>query len=108
MPTKSREHEWGVFRAHVRWPTSEEADQDRSTTIRRGSGKTRSRCRRDAVAAAISLRIRRFAGRLAKPFAGEKRPALVPCESFGIRPAPYDALFVPRQRVLTGERPFSE
>ncbi|MBO8163192.1 MAG: hypothetical protein H0Z34_05625 [Brevibacillus sp.] len=77
MPDQQRqrvEHEWGVFRAHVRCPTSEDAVQDRFTTIRRGSGKTTSRCRRDAVAAAISLRIRRFAGRLAKPFAGEKPP----------------------------------
>ncbi|MBO8164355.1 MAG: hypothetical protein H0Z34_11640 [Brevibacillus sp.] len=40
LQTKCREYEWGVFRAHVRWPTSEEAVQDRSTTIRRGSGKT--------------------------------------------------------------------
>ncbi|MBO8164757.1 MAG: hypothetical protein H0Z34_13730 [Brevibacillus sp.] len=71
------------FRAHLRWPTSEEAVQDRSTTIRRGSVKTRSRFRRDAAAAAFSLRMRRFAGRLAKPFAGEKRPALAmaPCSS---------------------------
>ncbi|MBO8163299.1 MAG: hypothetical protein H0Z34_06215 [Brevibacillus sp.] len=68
---------WGVFRARFRWPTCEEAAEDRFTTIRRGSVKTLSRCRRDAVAAAISLRIRRFAGRLAKPLAGEKPPALV-------------------------------
>ncbi|MBO8165118.1 MAG: hypothetical protein H0Z34_15655 [Brevibacillus sp.] len=33
----------GVFRAHFRWPTSEEAVQDRFTTIRRGSVKTMSR-----------------------------------------------------------------
>ncbi|MBO8164728.1 MAG: hypothetical protein H0Z34_13585 [Brevibacillus sp.] len=99
MKTTYREHEWGVFRAHIRWPTSEDAVQDRFTTIRRGSGKTRSRFRRDAAAAVNSLRIRRFAGRLAKPFAGEKRPALVPSENFETRPAPYDALFVPRQRV---------
>ncbi|MBO8163391.1 MAG: hypothetical protein H0Z34_06680 [Brevibacillus sp.] len=65
---------WAFFRAHLRWPTSEEAIQDRLTTIRRGSVKTMSRCRRDAFAAAISLRMRRFAGRLAKPFAGEKPP----------------------------------
>ncbi|MBO8165064.1 MAG: hypothetical protein H0Z34_15370 [Brevibacillus sp.] len=72
----------GRFCAYLRWPTREEAAQDRSTTIRRGSGKTMSRCRRDAVAAAISLRIRRFAGRLAKPFAGENRPHSFPCESY--------------------------
>ncbi|MBO8162276.1 MAG: hypothetical protein H0Z34_00990 [Brevibacillus sp.] len=39
-----REHEWGVFRARFRWPTSDEAVQDRSTTIRGGSVKTMSRC----------------------------------------------------------------
>ncbi|MBO8164169.1 MAG: hypothetical protein H0Z34_10675 [Brevibacillus sp.] len=78
MQTTCRECEWGVFRAHFRWPIGAEAVQDRFTTIRRGSGKTKTRCRRDAVAAAISLRIRCFAGRLAKPFAGEKPPALVP------------------------------
>ncbi|MBO8164834.1 MAG: hypothetical protein H0Z34_14130 [Brevibacillus sp.] len=66
-----------VFRAHLRWPTSEEAAHDRFTTIRWGSVKTMSRCRGEAAAAANSLRIRRFAGRLAKPFAGEKPPALV-------------------------------
>ncbi|MBO8164833.1 MAG: hypothetical protein H0Z34_14125 [Brevibacillus sp.] len=71
------ENEWGVFRAHLRWPTSEEAAHDRFTTIRWGSVKTMSRCRGEAAAAANSLRIRRFAGRLAKPFAGEKPPALV-------------------------------
>ncbi|MBO8165545.1 MAG: hypothetical protein H0Z34_17855 [Brevibacillus sp.] len=78
----------GRFFALTWWPTSEEAVQDRFTTIRRGSGKTTSRCRRAAVAAAISLRIRRFAGRLAKPFAGEKTAR-----------TRHDALFAPRQRV---------
>ncbi|MBO8163902.1 MAG: hypothetical protein H0Z34_09340 [Brevibacillus sp.] len=72
--------------------------------------------RRDAVAAANSLRIRRFAGRLAKPFAGEKPPTLVPGESVETRSAPFGVLFTQdaldifqiESKVSTEGRPFSE
>ncbi|MBO8165192.1 MAG: hypothetical protein H0Z34_16025 [Brevibacillus sp.] len=92
MQTTCRAYEWGVFRAHVRWPTSEEAVQDRSTPIRRGSGKTMS----GSDVMLLPLRFPcGYAVSLAgwpNPFAGEKPPALVPCQSFKTQPVTYGGL----------------
>ncbi|MBO8165222.1 MAG: hypothetical protein H0Z34_16180 [Brevibacillus sp.] len=74
------------FRAHLRWPTSEEAGQDRFTTIRRGSGKTMS-------CSDVVLLPLRFPCGCVVSLAGwpnrslaKNRPHSFPSESFEIRP----------------------
>ncbi|MBO8164078.1 MAG: hypothetical protein H0Z34_10220 [Brevibacillus sp.] len=67
MQTKCREYEWGVFRAHFPVANQRRSSPGSLHDDPQGQRQNDVQQRRDAVAAAISLRIRRFAGRLAKP-----------------------------------------
>ncbi|MBO8165083.1 MAG: hypothetical protein H0Z34_15475 [Brevibacillus sp.] len=85
------------FALTFQWPTSDEAILDRFTAIRRGSVKTMSRCRREAVAAAIPCGYAvSLAGRPNRSLAKNRPHSPQASESFAAQPVPFDALFAIR------------